>query len=739
MAETLSHESDRASAAFSAEEPAAGASLQSATLIVENMHCGGCMRSVETTLQSLPGVALARTNLTAKHVAVSFDPERTEVSTLVDALVTAGFHAAERTNELTDSDRSNDRDLLLRVGVAGFAAANVMLLSVAVWAGLASDMDATIQTLFHWLSALIALPAIAYAGMPFYRSAAAALGARRLNMDVPISLGLILATGMSVFQTMRGSEQVYFDAALTLAFFLLIGRYLDQRLRARTLGAAQDLMSLRATSATVIGDDGVHQRLPASAISPGMQVLVAMGERIPIDGVVRDGHGAVEESLITGETLPRAVGRGSDVFAATLNVGQPLQIEATKSDEGTLVAEIGRLLDAASQARGRYVRIADRAARIYAPAVHLLSGLTLIGWLIAGAGWVNALTAAIAVLIITCPCALALAVPAVQMAAVSRLFANGIIIKSADGLERLAEIDTVVFDKTGTLTLGEPQLSADVAVPDDVLRAAASLALASRHPYARAIVRAARARGLEPIADAAVREDMGQGLVRPCDGGEERLGSAAWTGVVPSTTADTRAALWYIAPGSKPVGFELVDALRPDAKGIAAKLHAAGLDLEILSGDRVNAVAHMADEAGIAQWRAEVRPAGKIARLEELKRAGHSVLMVGDGLNDAPALAAAHASLSPSTAADLSQTTADAVFQGVHLAPVVTSIAVARRARRMALQNFAIALSYNAVCVPLAMAGLVTPLIAAVAMSASSITVTLNAVRLRTERLEFEA
>lgn len=470
-----------------------------------------------------------------------------------------------------------------------------------------------------------------------------------------------------------------------------------------------------------------------------MRVLVAMGERIPVDGVVRNGEGEVEESLITGETLPRVVQPGSNIFAATLNVGQPLQIEAIQDDEGTLVAEIGRLLDAASQARGRYVRIADRAARIYAPAVHLLSGLTLVGWLIAGAGWVDALTAAIAVLIITCPCALALAVPAVQMAAVSRLFAKGVIIKSADGLERLADIDTVVFDKTGTLTLGEPQLCSDAAVPDKLLRAAASLALVSRHPYARAIVRAARARGLDRITGTSVREEMGQGLARPCPGGEERLGSATWTGVSPASEVDARAALWYTAPGHDPVGFELADTLRPDAKDIAATLRSADLKLEILSGDRTKAVAQVADEAGIPQWRAEVRPAQKIARLEELKAAGHTVLMVGDGLNDAPALAGAHASLSPSTAADLSQTTADAIFQGTHLAPVVTSIAVARQARRMALQNFAIALCYNAVCVPLAMSGLVTPLIAAIAMSASSITVTLNAVRLRTTRLELES
>ena len=735
MAEALTQAPEYAVAAGQASDQAAAGACRSATLIVENMHCGGCMRSVETALQKVPGVATARANLTAKHVAVSFEPARTNVTSLVDALEVAGFHAAERLEAAEETNGPNDRDLLYRIGVSGFAAANVMLLSVSVWAGLASDMDAYVQSLFHWLSALIALPAIAYAGQPFYRSAAAALSARRLNMDVPISLGLILATAMSVFQTMRGSEQVYFDAALTLAFFLLIGRFLDQRLRAKAQGAAHDLISLRATTATVVDDSGHQQRLPARALAPGMHVLVAMGERIPVDGIVVGGRSEVEESLITGETRPRAVQAGSEVYAATMNIGQPLQVETTKFDEGTLVAEIGRLLETASQARGRYVRIADRAARIYAPAVHALSAVTFIGWLLAGADWVDGLTAAIAVLIITCPCALALAVPAVQMAAISRLFGQRIIVKNSDSLERLAEIDTVVFDKTGTLTLGEPTLGNDKKISDETLQAAASLAACSTHPYARAIVRAARSRGLEFATSTTVHEQAGLGLVHAGPAGEERLGSAAWVGAI-ALPDDGHAALWYRAPDQDPVAFMLVDTLRPDARETVDTLRKSGLSLEILSGDRKDAVSRMADMAGISRWQAEMKPAAKIERLKDLKSQGRAVVMVGDGLNDAPALAGAHASLSPSSAADLSQTAADAIFQGNNLSPVVTSICVARRARQMALQNFAIALCYNAVCVPLAMAGLVTPLIAAIAMSGSSIAVTLNAVRLRTAKLE---
>ena len=329
-------------------------------------------------------------------------------------------------------------------------------------------------------------------------------------MDVPISLGVTLATAMSLYQTTRGSEQVYFDAAVTLLFFLLVGRYLDQRMRARAAGAAANLMGLRGATATVIRSDGTTERLGARLLEPGMRILTAAGERFAVDGRVLDGRGEVDESLITGETAPRTVAPGAQIYAGTVNLSGSLVTEATATDQNTLLAEIARLMSAAEQARGRYVRLADRAARFYAPAVHILGLVTFLGWLLAGHGWEAALTAAIAVLIITCPCALALAVPAVQVAATGRLFGKGVLVKAADGLERMAEIDTVVFDKTGTLTLGEPALATNDNATDAVLARAASLAAASRHPYARAVVRAAEAAGLD--GRACLRRARGRGV-----------------------------------------------------------------------------------------------------------------------------------------------------------------------------------------------------------------------------------
>ncbi len=701
------------------------------TLAIENMHCGGCLRKVETALQSVPGVAAARANLSTKRASVYFDGSGRDASVLIDALERAGFKAAELVVSADLQAIEEDNDRLRRLAVAGFASANIMLLSVAVWSGGDGDMSPAVVRLLHWLSALIALPTVAYAGLPFFRSAAVALGAGRLNMDVPISLGVILATAMSLFQTIQGNEHVYFDAAVTLLFFLLVGRAIDGRMRARSQSAAENLLGLRSSTATVIGHDGVVTRMSAHNIAPGMHVISAAGERFAVDGRVISGNSMIDESLISGETRPRSVGPGDEVYAGTVNLDQSLTIETRATSDGTLIAEIARLMTAAEQGRASYVRMADRGARIYAPAVHILGLGTFIGWLVFGEDWQAALTAAIAVLIITCPCALALAVPAVQVAAISRLFARGVLVKSPDALERLAEIDTVVFDKTGTLTRGEPSVKNVEAIAPEALAAAATLAACSRHPYARAVVRASQARGLTSRPANDVKETAGLGLVCLHDGVSHKLGSAAFCGA----PAGDLSAIWYCRDGAAPVGFEMADRLRDDAAEVVQHLKAKGFEVELLSGDRTSEVSRVAGEVEIERFSSGIMPADKLKRLEQLSQLGHKTLMIGDGLNDAPALAAGHASLSPASAADISQTAADAIFQGVLLEPVLETLAVAQESRRMALQNFAIALGYNLIFVPLAVAGVVTPLIAAVAMSSSSIAVTLNAMRLRTKRL----
>ena len=538
---------------------------------------------------------------------------------------------------------------------------------------------------------------------------------------------------MSLVQTVRGGHEIYFDACVTLLFFLLVGRFLDQRMRLRAKGAAQNLLRLRNATTMVIRANGHAESVPTAALMPGDRIMVTTGERIPADGTVLSGRSQVDESLLTGESLPRAVVPGDDVYAGTVNLGAPLEISVTKAEKDTLLAEMTALMETAEQARGRYVRLADRAARLYGPGVHLLALTTMTGWMLAGAGWEFSLLTAIAVLIITCPCALALAVPAVQVAASSRLFVAGVLVKAADGLERISEVDTVVFDKTGTLTHGRPILQDADALDAEILRGASALAVASRHPYARAVVATARQRFGSVQRAEHVEEMPGFGLKRSTPAGEERLGSAEWCGV--DATDGARASLWYRRPDRAPTAFSFVDAIRPDAAQVVGDLLAAGFVVELLSGDRATTVGPVAGALGITEWQARCTPQEKIARLQQLRSRGRKVLMVGDGLNDAPALAAAHASLSPASAADISQMTSDAIFQGTSLRPVVELIATARAAQRMAFENFAIAGVYNLIFVPVAMAGLVTPLVAAVAMSTSSILVTANALRLRTRKV----
>ncbi len=699
-------------------------------LVIENLECAGCVPKIEGAIAGLPGLLEGRVNLTTRRLRLVWRQGATDLEALLGPLIDLGYRLAPFQVGRLEAQDAEERNLLLRcLAVAGFAAGNVMLLSVSVWSGLwddqGGDMGPATRDLLHWVSALIALPAVAYAGRPFFRSALTALSAGRLNMDVPISLAVVLAAAMSLFETMRGGEEAYFDAAVTLLFFLLIGRLLDRMMRGRARSAAENLLALKAETALVVDPAGRRARRPANALKPGELFLVAPGERLPADGQVVEGRAALDVSAITGESLPLAAAPGRKVHAGTLALDGSLLVRVTASGERTLLSEVLRLVETAEQGRARYVRLADRAARLYAPAVHLLalaSFVLALGW---GAAWQAALMNAIAVLIVTCPCALGLAVPAVQVAAVGRLLRAGVLVKSGDALERLAEVDHLVFDKTGTLTLGRPVLlNRETVAPAD-LRLAAGLAAISRHPLARALVEAA---GPVPLLQAEVTEVPGAGLIARRPDGELRLGSAGHVGAEePGEGAESL--LWLRRTDGRLVCFRFHDALRPDAAEAVAALRDQGLSLEILSGDRPAAVAEVARRLGIETWQAGVNPAEKSRYLEALAARGRRVAMVGDGLNDAPALAAAHASLSPAAASQASQVAADLLFQGEALSPVPQVLRLAKQARRLVLQNFTIAIGYNLVAVPLAMAGEITPLLAAVFMSCSSLVVTANALR----------
>ena len=709
-----------------AEPPATDASgLATSHYLVDGLHCAACVWLIEQVLQRQDGVETARLNMTTRRLSVRWRPgQSNDPAATIAAL---GYRAvAFDPAKLKRDDARDETELLRCLAVAGFAAGNIMLLSVSVWSGALGEMGPATRDLMHWISALIALPAVGYAGRPFFRSAIRALAAGRTNMDVPISLGVILATLMSLAETASGGAHAYFDSAVTLLFFLLVGRYLDRRARGQARGAATQLAALDSTTCQRLRADGTAERVASERLRTGDLVLVAAGERVPADGRIAAGRSSIDRSVVTGEAEPVAVRSGDAVFAGTVNLDAALRIEVTAAGRDTLLAEIVRLMETAEQGRARFVVLADRVARLYAPVVHVLALATLIGWTVAGAGWHQALLNAVAVLIITCPCALALAVPVVQVVATGRLMRRGILLKSATALERLAEVDRIVFDKTGTLTLGRPVLTAPSAIDARVLARAAAIAATSRHPLSRALVQAAEERLGRPVAPAeGVVEVPGKGLAR----GDTRLGSRTFCaggnadGIGPE--------LWFAEPGAPPLRFAFTDRPRPDAAKTITILGGRGYGTEVLSGDREATVAAVARETGIAEWRAAQSPVEKVARLRHLAEGGARALMVGDGINDAPALAAAHVSASPASASDIARVAADVVFQGDRLGPVAELLTVARAAATLVRQNLALAIVYNLVAVPLAMAGYLTPLIAAIAMSSSSLLVVGNALRLR--------
>ncbi|MBV5271775.1 MAG: cadmium-translocating P-type ATPase [Afipia sp.] len=698
-------------------------------LSVPSIHCGGCIQAIEAALGALPGVEQARVNLSTKRVAIRWQADKPPPP-FVATLDRIGYHA-----HLSDlgSDAKDETltELIRALAVAGFAASNIMMLSVSVWAG----AEPATRDLFHWLSALVACPALIYSGHVFFQSAWRSLRRGQTNMDVPISIGVLLAFGMSLYETMHQGVHAYFDASITLLFFLLIGRTLDYMMRERARTAVKGLARLAARGALVVHDDGTHTYLPVGEIQPGMTILLPAGERVPIDARVTQGQSEIDCALVTGESLPRPAMTGSALSAGTLNLTGPLTIVATAAAKDSFLAEMVRMMEAAEAGRSIYRRIADRAARLYAPVVHLTALLTFIGWMIATGDAHRAVTIAIAVLIITCPCALGLAVPMVQVVAARRLFENGIMIKDGGALERLAEIDTVVFDKTGTLTLDRLKLASHDRIDPTALTVAASIAAHSRHPYSRALAAAGRDKGLAPLALTDISETPGAGLEAHINGTTYRLGRPDWALTDASAnSAALDAGVVLSESGRLHATFHFESDLRPDVRQSIAAVSSQGCHVEIMSGDRHEPVRRLSAALEVP-YLAGVSPAGKTKHIAKLTASGRRVLMVGDGLNDTPALAAAHASMAPASAADVSRNAADLVFLRDSLTAVPQAIAVARNAGQLVRQNLVLAVGYNAIAVPIAILGHVTPLIAAVAMSASSLIVIANALRLTGPRL----
>lgn len=710
---------------------ALGDGLRQLDLSVPGVHCGLCIKTIEDALGKISGVAYVRVNLTARRVTLRWKDGETPPN-VVDTLRRLGYEA-HIFDMAQDKDPTFTR-LLIALGVAAFASSNVMLLSVAVWSG----ADAATRDMFHWISGLIAFPTLVYSGRIFYVSAWNALRAGNVNMDVPIALAISLAFAMSVYETIHHGQHAYFDASVTLLFFLLIGRTLDYMMRARARSAVRGLAQLGSRGAVVIGENDERNYLPVNEIRPGMRIILAAGERVPVDAKVEEGRSELDCSIASGESDAVPVGPGSDIRAGTLNLSTPLVIRATAEARDSFLSEMVRLMDVAEDGRAHYRRLADRASEVYVPMVHATAFLALAGWMFyTGGDWYRSIYIAISTLIITCPCALALAVPIVQVVAARRLFENGIMIKDGSAMERMAEIDTAVFDKTGTLTLGQPWLINAQEIEPHYLEIAAELSLYSRHPLSRALALFSGATPMTPFTR--IEEVPGAGIEAELDGTIYRLGKQEWACGKAETAQPSGPETCLSIDGRLVQVFRFEDRPREDAANAIAALKRNGLKLGIISGDKQAAVKKLADYLGVNDYHSGVLPADKSKLVQELSSEGRKVLMVGDGLNDAPALVAAHVSMAPATAADIGRNAADFVFLRESLSAVPLAFAVSKEAGKLVSQNFGLSIGYNIIAVPIAVFGYVTPLVAALSMSLSSIVVVTNALRLRAGKQKQQA
>ncbi|MFT7099160.1 MAG: Cu2+-exporting ATPase [Rickettsiales bacterium] len=749
----------------------------SINLMIEGLHCAACVWLIENVLKSLsstknvarptysgspdsPSVSAravvkkARINMSTKKLYLEWEGSREDGNKLVKSIFDLGYRLVPFDAKiLKNQEKKYDSSLLKALAVAAFAAGNVMMISVALWASDSVQMGVATRNMLYWVSSLIALPAIIYSGRIFVISALKSLKAKRANMDFPIAVAIVLVSVLSVFEAIFKGEHAYFDSVIMLIFFLLIGRYLDFSARKKAFGIVGDLLLLSGTSATII-ENGKHKIIASKDLKKEMILNVAMGEKIAADGIIISGMSEIDTSVITGESIPRKCANGDEVFAGTINLGDAIQVKITKSKDQTLLAKIAAMVENIENSKNHYTKISDNVARFYTPIIHLVAFLTFMIWCFGfGLGWHAALINATAVLIISCPCALALAVPVAQIVSAGRLLKQGILIKNGEALEKLHKVDVIVFDKTGTLTIGKPKLSnvsqylrdpaLDVEsckLPDgkngDLMKIAASMAVKSKHILSQALAMEFQGE----LLDLEVREIVGQGLVANFEGEEVRLGnlefvdcsdeqnSAAINQKQSEIDLDDNPRI-YLKYQNKITIFNFQDTLRADAVQTIKKLKK--YQNIILSGDRKLVVESVSKALGIKEYYFEKTPDQKLQFLQKLKKEGKTILMVGDGINDAPSLRLADISISPASASDISKNIADIVFQGEKLDPILQILKTAKKSNRIIKQNLGFALLYNCVAIPFAMMGFIVPLIAALAMSFSSIIVVTNALRIR--------
>jgi len=712
------------------------ASTRTASLILEGITCAACVWLNERHVNALPGVIDFSVNYSTHRARVHWDDSRVHLSDILKAISEIGYVAHPFDPGRQETVHKKERSAALRrLAVAGLGAMQVMMLAIAMYAGDYSGMDEGLRVFMRWVSLLLTLPVVLYSAAGFFTTAWHDLRRRHLSMEVPVSLAIGGAFAASVWSTVFDGTEVYFDSVCMFAFFLLTSRYLEMGARHRAGEAAEELVKLLPATATRLTDEG-EVVVAVSELAPGDRVMVRPGETIPADGMVDDGCSSVDESLLTGESLPRPRQVGDELVGGSLNVESPLVMVVEKVGEDTLVSAIVRLLDRAQSEKPRVARLADHVAGWFVGVLLIVATMVAVWWTIQAPDQAFAVT--LSVLVVTCPCALSLATPTAVTAASGALTRLGLLTTRGHALETLAQADHVLFDKTGTLTRGILQLSeVELLNPqradrERCLALAAALESGSEHPVGRALA----AHALQPPRVSGLTALPGQGMQGDIGGRSYRIGNPAYVvalsgSMLPEPAASDATQVLLGDEDGILARFELRDELRPDAREAIKDLRELGLEVEILSGDAAGAVHRVAGQLDIARAHSGMRPDDKLARVRELQAAGHTVAMIGDGVNDAPVLAGADVSIAMGQGAQLAHASADMVVLSERLVVLAQGVRKARATRAVIKQNLAWAILYNVAAVPMAAAGLVAPWMAAIGMSFSSLVVVFNALRLK--------
>ena len=702
--------------------------MREATIYVGGMYCSACSWLIETTMSRQPGVRSAEVNPITHRLRLQFPDDGKGLSAHLATLAKLGYQPQPLSPESTTRPEvAEQRTALKRLLVASLGMMQVMMFAVGLYAMDYQGIDPDMQHFLRLVSFFVTTPVVFYSAKPFFTSAWRGIAARKPGMDLPVSIAVGSAYAASVYATFTRGEAVWFDSVTMFVFFLTLGRFLEMRARHRSIDRSAALSSLLPNTATRI-DDGAHAVVPVSQLQTGDRVLVRAGEPIPADGILEKGKTSVDEAMLTGEARPQARKPGDELAAGSINLDGMVEMAVTRVGGDTTLGTISRLSERARYARPAFVTLADRIASYIVVALLVVATGVATFWSFADPD--RAFVITLSVLVVTCPCALALATPAAFAAAGSRLSQLRLLVTNGNAIEALSRVSLAMFDKTGTLTVGKPQITATFVLDNaftemDCRLHAAALEHASTHPLAQAFALAA---DLPAVIDAEVI--IGQGVRGIIGGREWRIGNAAFVGGGVATDDSEATHVFLGADGNAVAWFELQDELRHDARQTLDALRALGLRAELVSGDNRATVARTAAELDIDTLHAECSPEQKLRVIEAAQAGGERVVMIGDGINDAPVLAGADTSIAPAHGALLAQTSADVIMLGDSLQPLVTAVEMSRKTMRIVRQNLAWAIGYNALALPLAAAGFVPPWAAAIGMSASSLIVVLNALRL---------